>query len=335
MIPLRLAALLLIVPALDAQDALKPRAFLPADYRSEVVVDLSALRETELLDALVRSPFGMLLDSFEEEFGFAMDDVDRIHGVLVFPDEPRQDPDQVWTFTGAGAVGLPPEVEEARVTEEVDGRTIRVEKGPFLAKETVYYSPEGGALVFGSGPLVRGVLDGTRKGGVPSPDLLSLTAAPGALAYVAFGLTDAMRAEMPPFMTDWNVEQDPVQYMLLRLRQVPTDDEPRILLEAVVRCSGGEAGPAHIEAKAKQGLEELQAHPRLGALKRYWSAAEVERRDPDVTVRLDLGDARSAAGALPLLVAPLLVVGSADDAPELEEEPPEELSPEELPEELK
>lgn len=297
-----------------AQQKLGPRSFFPPNYDSEAFVDFDAMREAELWDNIERSPIaGMLFGEFEKQFGFGLADVQRFRAVLVFADEPRRDPKRVFVFEGEDNVLLPaPDPAPGEVVEKVEiGGHTAVRRGRDFegSKRFVYVSPRAGLLVFGNQDLVEPVLEGKRPGGVPSPELLSLTTGTGTLAHVAFTLNDTMRADLPPFMSEnWITPDDPFTHMTVRVRQSGSEDDGlEITLEGVLRCENGSKGPELIEKHVLAGLEELQSHRQLGALKRYWKQVEVVRDGRDVRLTLNLGSPRQAAGALPQLLAPMLM----------------------------
>jgi hypothetical protein len=316
-----IAALLLALP-LGAQAATDARAFVPKDYRCECFVDFVALRECGLWDHMERSMVVQLMDSLQAQIGVRIGDLDRLRA---FPETPSDEPERdgrrgggVVVFEGNGNVGLPMADEERSLRlDKLGAFDVLVEDHSWTAEDPdLWVSPKAGLLVYGTRHLIAPILEGKAGPGVPPPEFLSLTSGRGNLAFVVMEMTAAMLRDVPEEMAGMNPagDEDPLRHLLVRVRQVGEGDEATFELQGTLRYARGAKAPELAAKWLREGLQQLEKHQQLGALKRFWRKVEVKVDRQDVTARLDLGNARKAAGEIGNLLAPLMVMGTRLEA---------------------
>lgn len=308
----------LAAPALAQQPA---DAFVPSDYRCEVVVDFVALDKIDMVEPVLRSPVGAMFNMIEAEFGFGIADLTRLRA---YPEVPRDGGagerrlGSITIFEGNDNVGLPTgQIAAGCEAQKVGDTDLLVETAAFLGNDpSIYACPRPGLLVFGSEHLVRPALTGPHKAAVPPGDFLSLTSGRGNLAWFVCALSQRALGEVP-FLTPamWSSD-DPPKSMMLRLRHVQQgdDDEGEVILDAVVRC-GGKAGAAVVLQAARDALAAAEKHPRLSALRFLWQKIELRASGIDVQAHLPLGRPRVASGMLALMLTPLGFLAVSEAAP--------------------
>jgi hypothetical protein len=325
--PRVLVALLLAAAPVPAQVSL--HGFAPTDHTTEFRVDMAALVDTELWDLVERSPARMLLAQFRKQFGFDLADLDRVRLSQSVEPAPDGAPawrvvrHQVWVLEGGARVGLDGMSAEFLAgyprIERVGGLELRSDDGS--GQELV--APAPGALVLsqksdftamiegrdpGPGP-VRQLLTGERKGGVPVPDLMALTASPHALLLIAAvpgAGTSLDPSSMQPFPEEWFVADDLPEGFRLQLVR-PKDAPERFRFEILVRFAAGDG------AGLKTMIEGFEASrlawaedPRLKPLAVALAPVQTRREGADLVAVLDLGTERELGARLsPLLVLAL------------------------------
>jgi hypothetical protein len=306
-----LTAILALAPLGAAQDRPSAQSFFPNEYASELLVDFARLRALEVWDGLRTPVLAPLMLGLQQHYGFSCDDVDELRGTFAWPTDGPGDPSWMLVMTGTDRIRLPDLVEFGTNAEDIEigGRTVRAvryfdEREP----DRLFWSPANGMLVEGSPQPLAPVLEGKHRGGVRAPELLRHTADPGHLAYFATGLHAAMRRALPEPFGDWLVEDDPLTFAMVRLRVAGDADDPTLVLEALLQCERGPAGPERLQSKIEGSLKMLQQHPRLGAHKRLWKKISVTREHREVLVALPLGRPRQAAGLLAELLMPLALL---------------------------
>ena len=323
---------LLVVPALltlavpVASQQLKPKHFFPKDYSGEVMVDFKALRESGLWDGIERSMFKIPLGMFAEEFGFGFDDLDRIR-VLPGPlhdDDNRHYRGSVSVFEGNEQVGYRPGLKNQGAEEvEIGGHDVLEVKKDYLpGGGEIHVCPSPGVLIFGDSDLIRPTLEGTHKGGVPHPDIMSLLTGRGVLLRFVFALTpkdieNDFGFKTVAEMVHWDPE-DPPQLMMVRAVQKEVEGEDHVFFEASVQFRSGAKSLATVQKFVEEQIDVAKKHPRLGALKWVWSNLKIEADGAELRVTLDLGTTRQAAGQLPMLLAPIAMFGMMAQPQEVE-----------------
>lgn len=310
-------AVLLFAPPLLGQSTWTASSFFPNEYRSELRLDLARLRAIEVMEGIESSMLAPMLAGFDQAYGFPLRDVTEIRAAIDLPDGTQKPSAAIFVISGGETVTMPSLRERADQVDELEIGDLMVKR---LRPEweggstTLYAAPRPGLLVQGDEHLLRPTLAGERKGGVPAPELLRHTTGGDNLAYFATYVNEAMRADMPPGTADWVLADDPLTFVMVRLHSNGDEDDPQITIEALLQCERGTTGPEHLQKQIEAGLETLQKHRQLGALKQHWKKVVVRRDDRDVRVSLALGRPRQAAGTLVQLCAPLLLAQQVDEA---------------------
>ncbi|GAB4157526.1 MAG: hypothetical protein Fur0037_25420 [Planctomycetota bacterium] len=315
-IPLSFAGLLFAL-SVPAQKTLNAKSFVPEGYRGEVFADFRALDQREMIQGLERTMLGALFALVEEEMGFRFEDLDSVHIFPGLPDEEGHETRTISIFEGNQNVGLPAAEKMPGYREERRGDArILIEQDPWLGgPSTIYASPRDGLLVIGQKDAILPKLDGKAAPVMPRPNFLSLTSGRNVLAYVVLQLTPAMLDDIPGLDGEYWSREDPPRFLMVRMRAEPPRDaegekDERIVLEAVVRCDGKD-GPIAIARAAEKGIEAAAKHRKLGALKRLWGKIEVTTDGIDCRARMPLGTPRQAAGALALMIAPVVFLSES------------------------
>jgi hypothetical protein len=323
------ASVLTALAPLAAQDQkqepkLEARSFTPAGYRAELFVDFKALNEHGNWDAVRRSPTGTMFGIAEQHLGFELAELERIHAYPEIPDGQEEPENQrrggMAVFVGSDKIVLPR--PEGYREDKLGGFAASVEDREWTgADPDLWLQVRPGLIVYATQHLVRPVVEGKAAPGVPDAEFLLLTSGKGGLAHVVVTLTDAMLEDLPfPLPEGVLHEDDKPRFFALRLRLLPQaakdgeEQEPEVVLDAILRHQTGAKGPEAVRALAQKGLDEAKEHPRLGALKRFWSKIELKTDGRDVTLRLPLGRPRDAGGNLAMLIAPLTFFGMTAEA---------------------
>jgi hypothetical protein len=314
-----------LVPLAAQAPKLDARSFTPAGYRAEMFVDFAALNEHGIWDAVRRSAAGTLFGMLEQQLGFELAELAQIHAYPEIPDgQPRDEGRRqggLAVFTGSDKVVLPTPAGYRR--DKVGDYEASIQDGEWAAADPdLWLQVRPGLLVYATQHLVRPVVEGKAAAGVPEAEFLLLTSGKGGLAHVVVTLTDAMLADMPFPVPEGVLHADDMpRFFALRLRLAPQgakdgeEQEPEVVLDAIVRHETGKQGPEAVRTLAQKALDEAKEHPRLGALKRFWSRIELRVDGRDVAARLPLGRPREAAGNLATLIAPLMLLGTHAEAP--------------------
>jgi hypothetical protein len=294
---------------------LDARAFVPASYLAEIFVDVKALRDQEILEGLSSTAIGPFLKMMEREFGFALENVDTLRVFPPVEGQPRvpgKREAMIGVFTGNEKVCLPARPADADTTmDTIAGCKVAIRGAAWYGDDPdLRVCVRPGLLAFGPRRCLAPVLEGTATPGVPPGEFLSLASGKGVLAYTIATLTDKALEDRSVVPENAVCADDKPRCLIVRVRSEPgaaPDDEPTLVLEAIVRCENGKQGPKRLAAVVKEGLEAAQKHPRLSALKRFWTKIEVTVDGRDVRARLPIGKPREAASNLALLVAPLML----------------------------
>ncbi|HLQ38633.1 MAG TPA: hypothetical protein VK348_12570 [Planctomycetota bacterium] len=310
-----LAAAVLAAVPLAAQQKLEARTFVPKDYRCEVFVDFTAVKDNGMYDGFRQSLLQPVFGIGERVLGVELAELARIRA---YPELPSDDagPQRhggVAIYEGSDKIVLPPADQmEGYKQEKVGDLVLLVQDQDWNREDPdLFVSPKPGLLVYATRHLVQPLLDGKATPGVPSGEFLTLTAGRGNLAYVVMALSKRMLANGPSELSElqWS-EDDQPQFLLLRLRQdrAAEGDDMTVVAEAVLRHRTGKDGPAMVEGKLREALAWLKQHPRFGAMKKWWNKVELKVDGRDLQVRLPLGKPRDATGALVTMLAPMLMV---------------------------
>lgn len=307
-----IVALLASALPLAGQDGppLTARSFAPAEHGLAAFVDVAALVDSDFWDTLEKSPAQLLLEEFRRAFGFRLDEVERFDAAVGFPavaagaDEGSaaavlvlQGSERV----GLGAVDLERLDPDYRLIE-VAGHAVLRGSDPAIA------APRPGMLVLGESHHVLGILQGTRRGGVPAPDLLPLIPVGRSLAWFAM-LTDG--AETRSRLPDWFLADDPPHHLAAQLWR--RDADGHLMLTARAGFETGERGPDRLLQQIAGGRALARESPQLRFLDALLERLTSRADGRDLVLELDLGDEPAAVEALVRAVV-VTVVASREAA---------------------
>lgn len=310
------AVLLLGAFTLPAQQKLDARSFLPQHYQAEFFADLEAMRECEFLDGLERAyALRMLRSMLQSSSGIDANDLHRARIATLSLGDGEVDEagiERVTILEGAEVLGLP-EASETRTAAEVAGRQVLREAG--YGSETLWVSPQPGLLVIGESALIEQCLQGERRGGVPHPDLMAITAVRTPLLHFAAarcGMDNGRWVKLMGFPEDWITEEDPVETAVLRLELV----EGEMVASAELRFANGEKGPELFASGLREALGVLKAEPPLAPSAKVLEKVELAQPDGGLTLKLKLGSPREASQQVAQMLTPMaFLVGTVDAAP--------------------
>ena len=287
--------------AQDPPKQLSVRAFLPAEHTVAIYADMKALVDSDIWDAIERSPAKVLLGTFRRNFGYDLADVERFDAAIKFhpdADERRERQSVVLILAGnkrVGTANLDFDALGRYEAEVVGGQEV------FTGSEPAIMSLRPGQMIFGDSHHLLGVLEGQVRGGVPAPELMPLTAGGKALAYFAMLATDAERDFLDlPFLDP----EDPAEYVAARLVQRPKDGH--LILTARMGFEQGDKGPATLGKAIDEGLAHIEGDARFNALRPVLGRLERRQEEKEYLIEIDLGEPREAASA----VVPALVIGA-------------------------
>ena len=309
---LRLALILVFATAcLPAQGETKaqekpqlgPRSFFPREYTREFFLDVDALMDTTLWDALERMVFsGTMRMQFRREFGFRLDDIKSVRTTGRYIAEKENSEagarDVSVTVIQGKTVRLPP----VRKPEEFAYLILKKEKyrGYDIVREAptetshgweegrLYVVPKPGCLVIGSEEMIKSVIAGKRRGGVISSRLMALTAMRKPLGYVAIGFPPP---DDPRYLTEmavdpnWLVESDPLEHLIARLSY--DEKTEHISFKATLRFKTGKEGPKMLEESVKatiEGMKGMKGPNMYMLVKSYFDKVEWKRDGVDLHV---------------------------------------------------
>ena len=294
------ALLLVAVPAQDLQ----PRNFYFDDFTDVLRFDLKALREQGIWDDLQtggRMVFGLM----EQQAGFPLSRLDRFSvffQTVGAGDERRQR--EVFVLEGNAELTLTPNRWAGEWRElEIGGYTVQV-GGWNDDNMRVLVRPE--LRVSGYADLIRPVLEGKRRAGLPSADVMSFVA--GRKTVLGYLVVDMRQ---PSLLNEdfWSAfgevtwpERDRPTHVCFRLEAVGEEDDPHVQIELIVRHGTSGEGLAVTEQAVADRLAELRERKETRLFRPWLKRIEHERQGTDAVYRLDLGRARSVAGLLGMLM---------------------------------
>ena len=299
----------------QTQPKLRAQSFHFDDYRTFFQVDAAALRDTGVWEELYVSGLEAFVALVREQFGFDVDHLDRL------------------TLTG----GMVPTGEDARAFEAVvvlEGNAALEPPadlgGDFYELTTIgghevytyrwggdaFVAPTPRLQVYGKPALLRPVLEGRPRAGLPSPDVMAYTAGKQdtLLQWVVdleqdpqlrADLQDLVKAELAGLQ--WP-EGDAPTTLAGRVAATGDEDDRHVLLEVALRHGTAGDGLARSEEIGRAGVAALKKLPQA---RMFWSLlkrVEFERSGTDAVWRVDLGRARSVGGLL-VTATPFLFLG--------------------------
>jgi hypothetical protein len=316
---MRRTFLLLTLYALDATILAQAEKPLPArrfnfdNYRSAVVFNMKALRDTGVWDEFSTSPIKTIAGLVEDQFGFDIDHLDRATMTRGKSTTEGQDEvfHNIWVIEGNSDLGQPSELGLGRYTVEKVGRnTLLLDSWG----DHSFAMPEPKLHVYGPAQMLRDVLDGRPRAGLPSADVMAFTAGQkNNLLHFIIDMKhdEESREELLEVVqevleaTKWP-EGDAPTMASGRISATGDEDDPHITLEIIVRHGTVGEGLAITEQAGNKGLETLKKLPQARI---FWSIlkhVEHERHGTDAVWRVDLGRARNLAGILTTL-APFIL----------------------------
>jgi hypothetical protein len=316
-IMLRCVLLLALCAPLAGQSKPKLRAqsFHFDDYRTFLQLDAAALRDTGVWDELYVSGLEAFVVLVREQFGFDADHLDRLTltGGMVLTGDDARAFEAVVVLEGNAELEPPGDLGgdsyELTTIGGHDVYTYRWGGDAFVA-------PTPKLQVYGKPALLRPVLEGRPRAGLPSPDVMAYTAGKQntLLQWVVdLDQDPQLRAELQDFAEAelaglrWP-EADAPTTLAGRIAATGDEDDRHVLLEVVLRHGTAGDGLARSEEIGSAGIAALKKLPQA---RMFWSLlkrVEFERSGTDAVWRVDLGRARSVGGLL-TTATPLLLLG--------------------------
>jgi len=302
----------LCLGGLVAQEQVDPRCFLVHDYTNVVAVDLAKMRELEVWDELQVSALNIALSSAEKELGFSFDLLDRCTMTMSLPDdEDRQGGKRrmrMFVLEGHDELTTSDRSLRSYEPEQYGAHTLYMMR---YGREEGFVRPAPNVQVWGDAQVIKAALDGERKPGLPSADVMSLSVGRGKrIAYMVADLSE--EAARNTFLdelfegSEWP-EGDMPTFFAGRVLVTGDSDDPHLTLEVVLRHAkvgdGVAASREAIDALLKRGKEM----PQLRLFHKLLEKAETKTSGSDVEVRVDLGRSRDAVGNLAMVIAPLFL----------------------------
>ena len=316
----------LAVVGLTAQEKIDPRSFMVHDYTNVASADLALMRKLEIWDELEASALKLAFAKVEQELGFSLSALDVLTMTMDFPSEEQREQGarsmRQFVLQGNAALSLPTSMSDSYEASAHGAFTVYESQ---WNSKSAMVMPTAKMLVIGDAEVIKSGLDGKRKPGLPSADVMSLSAARGhRLAYLVADLRQ--QASRRTFLdglfegSEWPEGDEPT-FIAGKVLATGDEDDWHVALEVVLRHAqvgrGVAASDAAIDALLKRGMEM----PQLRLFHKILKSAEKQTQGSDVVVRVDLGRARDAIGNLAMVVAPLMMFGSDAGAAPVEVAP--------------
>ena len=291
------------------------RQFLFDDYTSVMSIDMKKMRDSGVWDEMTSTALKMVFGMMEKQFGFPLDALDRATLVRRFSvDGEDTKSHEIITVEGNADLGESADVQHGRyVATDVDDYAVMLDQ--FIPDQAmVYVTPK--LLVFGPLGLLKSVLRGEPRGGLPSGDVMSFTAGQkGLLGYVVGDLRpgDMPREGLDEMLPDaaWP-EDDRPTFVCIRLLVTGDEDDPHLTLEFVLRHGKDGAGLVASEKAVASALQRVREIKEARIIRPLLKKIKHERDRTDAIWRLDLGRARNAAGMLGTLSPFLMFAGAPE-----------------------
>lgn len=304
---------------LAAQESPDPRRFMVHDYTNVIAADFKAMRDMDVWDELESSALKMAFGMARQSLGFPLDAVDRFSLTMSFPGgatkvegERRL---QIFVFEGREALSKPKDVDTKFTSYRHGAHDIYMR---FDDREHALAWLGDKLHVMAPADILEQAIDGVRKPGLPSADVMSLSAGRGrGIAHMVADLSEksARRTFLDQLFegSTWP-EGDVPTFFAGRVSVVGDEDDRHLALSLTLRHAKAGAG---VEASDK-AIDELLARarqmPELRLFRKILKTAEKQTRGSDVTVRVDLGRTRNAVGNLAMVMAPLFLMSGTDAA---------------------
>ena len=290
---------------------LEARNFHFDNYRTVIRLDMQAIRDTGVWDELLAGGAKVISQLTREQFGFDLDALDRLC-LTRRAVEGRDVSDQVLVMEYNADVGVPPAYDSARYRVSVVG-PYELYVDSRATKSMVM--PSARMVVVGAEQRLRDILGGEPRAGLPSADVMSLTAGKqGTLAEFVIDLEQEawLMKDIRDALRQLNVgvewpKGDEPQLMSGRVSVVGDEDDPRLELAVVLRHAAAADG---VEVTARTAAAGIAALKKVPAARLFWPLLKevvYERSVTDGIWRVDLGRAR-AFGGVAAVATPLVIV---------------------------
>jgi len=306
------------VGSLLAQDALDPRRFMVHDYTNVVAADFLAMRELEVWDELASSALKMVLPMAEKELGFSLDVIDRATMTMALPGagEERGEHQRMLVFESKQELGKPQRIESYE--SHTHGGHVIYARHRGSSESFVW--PGRGLHVIGNAKVIEQAIDGERKPGLPSADVMSLSAGRGRrIVHLVADLADrsARRTFLEGLFTDseWPADDMPT-FFAGRVTVTGDEDDRHLSLAVTLRHAKVGEGVKASDKAIDALLERAKGMQELRLFRKILKSAKKETRGSDVVVQVDLGRTRDAIGNLAMVMAPLFLMSGTEAAME-------------------
>lgn len=313
-----LATLCAAAAPLFAQNKpLVARNFHFDDYRSVIVFDLKTLRDTGVWDEMNTSSLKMTAKIFEEQLGFSIDDLDRVTMTRgkYKPEGQAEVFEEISVLEGNADLGTGDVGTGRYNTESVGLHTLYLNQ---WGGGDAFAVPTPKLQVYGPAELLRDVLDGKPRNGLPSADVMAFTA--GKKNCLMHFLVDLKYDEMPRKELEQVVgaslegiewpEGDAPTMIGGRVLATGDEDDPHVTFELVVRHGTVGKGLETSEKAVDAGIRMLKKMPQARLFWPMLKRIERERSGTDAVWRVDLGRARHADGLITTLAPFLFLAGT-------------------------
>ncbi|MEC8652750.1 MAG: hypothetical protein VXY92_09325 [Planctomycetota bacterium] len=296
---------------------LQARNFHFDEYRTVIRLDMKAIRDTGVWDELLAGGAKVVSQLVRDELGFDLDVLDRLSTTRRAV-EGRAMSDHVLVMEYNADVGVPPAYGSDRYRVSAVGPyTLHVDS---RGHESMVM-PSARMLVVGGEQRLREILGGKPRAGLPSADVMSLTAGkqgtlaefvvdlaqdPWLMKDIEGALQDVNAAQGVNAAIAWPEGASP-ELVSGRVSAVGDEDDPHLLLEVVFRHGAASSGLEVTERAVAAGIAALKKTPEARMFWPLLNKVEYKRSVTDGIWRVDLGRARSfggiAATAAPLILA--------------------------------
>lgn len=304
----------LVRPVLAQHSAPQARSFFFDNYTSVMRFDLKAMRDTGVWDEISASGLKVVRGMIKDQFGFTFEQLDRVTSLRA----PKVVAGQVVgcleivAIEGNDDLGQTMDMRAGRCQEEQAGSyTMLLDRWTDDAA-VVQVTPK--LRVYGPPTMLEPVLTGKPRAGLPSGDVMSLTAAQqDVLVYFVFDLRydDDPRGMLHEALPDtgWPADDEPT-FACGRIRATGDEDDPHLTLELILRHGTDGEGLVTTEAAVGVALEKLSKLQQARLFRPLLKKVEHERDGTDAVWRVDLGRARQAFGSFNLLLPMMFMTGS-------------------------
>ena len=270
----------------------------------------------ELQSSALKMAFGMAKDSL----GFSLDDVDRFTLTMSFPDEAAREAGaramRIFVFEGAQQLAKPEGVDTKFTSYRHGKHDIYLRHQD---REHALAWPGGTMHVMAPAEVLENALDGKRKPGLPSADVMSLSAGRGrGIAHMVADLSESSaRSTFLDQLFEGSTwpEDDMPTFFAGRVAVTGDEDDRHLILAITLRHAKVGAGVQASDKAVDELLKRAKEMPELRLFRKILKSAEKRTRGSDVVVRVDLGRTRNAIGNLAMVMAPLFLMSGSDSAP--------------------